>query len=65
MYRKSNKGWLKHIDFMLIDMLNLEVSYFLDYMICHDILSNLMVRQSYHLMDLCTTISEIHTSYDP
>ena len=33
MYRKSNKGWAKHFDFMLLDLLSLYVSFFAVYII--------------------------------
>ncbi len=35
MYRKSSKGWTKHLDFIVLDMLSLQVSYFAAYMIRH------------------------------
>ena len=50
MYRKSNKGWLKHIDFIIIDMVSLEVSFFLAYMIRHGFHANLLNIPSYHRM---------------
>ena len=50
MYRKSNKGWSKHIDFLIIDMISLEVAYFLAYMIRHGLYSNLIMRRSYFRM---------------
>lgn len=62
MYRKSNKGWIKHIDFILIDMLSLEVSYFMAYMIRHGFLSNLMLRQSYYRMVFVLLLLEFTSS---
>ena len=50
MYRKSNKGWAKHIDFLIIDMLSLELAFFLAYWIRHGFDSNLVVRNSYFHM---------------
>ena len=35
MYRKSNKGWAKHFDFMLLDLLSLYASFFAVYIIRH------------------------------
>ena len=33
MYRKYSKGWLKHIDFILFDMVCLQLAYLLAYFI--------------------------------
>lgn len=35
MYRKSASGWLKHLDFLVIDLISLEVSFFCAYLIRH------------------------------
>ena len=33
MYRKNSKGWLKHIDFILFDMVCLQLAFLLAYLI--------------------------------
>ena len=35
MYRRDAKGWLKHLDFMLIDLLVLQISFVVAYMLRH------------------------------
>ena len=35
MYKKNAQGWLKHIDFIVWDILILQVSFVLGYMIRH------------------------------
>lgn len=35
MYRKSSQGWLKHLDFMLLDLLSLQVAFMAAYIIRH------------------------------
>ena len=35
MFRKSASGWLKHLDFLVIDLISLEVSFFCAYLIRH------------------------------
>lgn len=35
MYRRDAKGWLKHFDFMVLDLLVLQVSFVLSYMLRH------------------------------
>lgn len=35
MYRKTSKGWAKHVDFMLLDMICLQAAYFLAYFVRH------------------------------
>lgn len=37
MYRKSVKGWLKHFDFIILDLISLQVAFVLAYMIRHGI----------------------------
>ena len=36
MYRRDSKGWLKHLDFMVLDLLVLQVAFVLSYMLHHD-----------------------------
>ena len=35
MYKRNAQGWLKHFDFMLLDIFALQVSFVLGYMIRH------------------------------
>ncbi len=35
MYRKQRSGWLKHIDFMILDLVCLQLSFIVSYMIRH------------------------------
>jgi len=35
MYRRDSKGWLKHLDFMILDLLVLQVSFVLAYVLWH------------------------------
>lgn len=41
MYKKAMKSWMKHIDFILLDLIILEVSFFLGYIIRHGSPDNL------------------------
>jgi len=50
MYKESNKGWSKHIDFIVLDMISLEIAFFLAYMIRHGLFANLLARESYFRM---------------
>ena len=34
MYRKDSEGWLKHTDFIILDMICLQLAYILAYAIC-------------------------------
>lgn len=36
MYRRDAKGWLKHFDFMVLDLLVLQISFVLSYVLHHD-----------------------------
>ena len=35
MYRKNTKGWLKHIDFIILDLVCLQIAFVLAYFIRH------------------------------
>ena len=35
MYRRDAKGWLKHLDFMILDLIVLQISFVLGYMLRH------------------------------
>ena len=35
MYRRDSKGWLKHLDFMVLDLLVLQISFVLSYVLRH------------------------------
>ena len=35
MYRKNNSGWMKHWDFELLDLIVLEITFFLSYILRH------------------------------
>lgn len=37
MYRKAKSSWLKHLDFILLDIVSIELTFFLAYMIRHGI----------------------------
>ena len=36
MYKKSITGWIKHLDFIIIDLIALEISFLLAFTIRHD-----------------------------
>jgi len=36
MYRRDSKGWLKHLDFMILDLLVLQIAFVLSYTLHHD-----------------------------
>jgi len=46
MYRKSAKGWLKHWDFILLDLICLQVAFVMAYMVRHGV-SNPYAKQLY------------------
>ena len=39
MYRRDSKGWLKHLDFMILDLLVLQISFVLGYMLRHGLMN--------------------------
>ena len=36
MYKQNRKGWMKHFDFFFLDIVLLEIAFFLSYGIRHD-----------------------------
>lgn len=58
MYRKRNKDWLKHLDFMIIDLLCLQVSFALAFISRHGITSNPYTMNSYQNMVLLLVVFE-------
>lgn len=43
MYQKSTKGWMKHYDFILLDLLSLQAAFIIAYMIRHGVRSPYVV----------------------
>lgn len=58
MYRKRNKGWLKHLDFVIIDLLCLEASFALAFISRHGITSNPYTMNIYQNMLLLLVVFE-------
>ena len=50
MYRESNKGWLKHIDFQIIDIISLELAFFLAYLTRHGLQFSMLSKRAYQAM---------------
>ena len=50
MYERSAEGWAKHLDFILLDMICLEISLALGYMLRHgwlSFVSQLLTRKTF------------------
>ena len=58
MYKRKATGWLKHVDFMLWDMLSLHIAFFLAYIIRHGF-GNMYKNQLYANMAMSLTLMEI------
>lgn len=52
MYRKQNKGWAKHFDFMLLDLLCLYISFFTVYIVRYRAMFSFQSRQYYSMFFL-------------
>ena len=37
MYKKTSKGWLKHVDFLILDVICLQLSFYIAYCIRHGV----------------------------
>ena len=68
MYRRHLQGWMKHTDFIVLDVLLMELSFFLSYYFRHSNFSNLWVSQLYResalviliVAILISILNEIH-----
>lgn len=60
-YRKRTQGWLKHTDFMMLDLLCLHVAFLLAYMVRHG-LSNPYGDRIYTGLLLCLTLANVVTA---
>ena len=58
MYKRKATGWLKHLDFMLWDMLSLHIAFLLAYIIRHGV-GNMYKNQLYANMAMSLTLMEI------
>lgn len=58
MYRKKNKGWLKHLDFIIIDLLCLQISFALAFVSRHGITRNPYSDSVYQNMVLLLIVFE-------
>ena len=62
MYKKGSKGWLKHFDFILLDMICLQIAFLLAYVIRHDSGSPYIVplyRNMAIFMELAATVKHV------
>ena len=59
MYKRNAQGWLKHADFILWDVLILQLSYVLGYMIRHGWGRWPYVRASYKSLGILLAVADI------
>lgn len=62
MYRKYRQGWMKHLDFMIIDMLCLQVAFILSYVIRHG-LQNPYLDMDYRNLAIFIEVADIAIIY--
>ena len=58
MYKKSSKGWLKHVDFLILDVISLQVSFNIAYWIRHG-MQNMYANKLYAGMALVLLLVDI------
>lgn len=63
MYTKTNRGWLKHLDFELIDILALEIAYWLTYFIRHKGIVEDMYLEMYIRVSIVIVVIDIATLF--
>ncbi len=63
MYRKANKGWAKHLDFMVLDVLCLLVAFVAAYGVRHGHVTQIMNNQLYRRMFLVLGFSWLMVTF--
>ena len=63
MYTKTNRGWLKHLDFEIIDILALEIAYWLTYFIRHKGIVEDMYLEMYIRVSIVIVVIDIATLF--
>lgn len=58
MYKKTSKGWLKHVDFLILDLISLQISFYIAYCIRHGI-SNMYANKLYASMAVVLLLADI------
>lgn len=56
MYKRRAKGWKKHLDFMILDVISLHIALIIAYMIRHGVHSFVYNSESYRMLGLWMTI---------
>ena len=63
MYTRTNRGWLKHLDFEIIDILALEIAYWLTYFIRHKGIVEDMYLEMYIRVSIVIVVIDIATLF--
>ena len=58
MYRRDGKSWLKHVDFMILDLLILQIAFVLSYVLRHG-MENPFDRPPYANMSVFLMLSDL------
>lgn len=58
MYKRSSKGWLKHVDFLILDLICLQISFYIAYCIRHG-LQNMYANELYASMAVVLLLVDI------
>ena len=58
MYKKTSKGWLKHVDFLILDLICLQLSFYIAYCIRHG-LQNMYANKLYASMAVVLLLVDI------
>ena len=59
MYKEIVKGWIKHLDFMLIDILSLEISFLIAYAVRNNIEGGIFLPEIYRTLTVMIIIMNI------
>lgn len=58
MYKKTSKGWLKHVDFLILDVICLQISFYIAYCIRHGV-QNMYANSLYAGMALVLLLVDV------
>ena len=62
MYRRNSQGWLKHLDFIILDLICLQVSFFAAYILRHGV-QNPYLDSSYRNLAIVLGFIEVIVAY--
>ena len=62
MYKRRAKGWIKHLDFMLLDVISMHIAMIIAFMVRHGWHAFVYRSESYRVLGLWMTVFSLLTA---